>query len=377
MNPARFQSSNRPPVWRVSENAAGKAGVHEVPGSGGIENAVPSHATPPVDRVNPANPSLPRPTTVPLTVQQILRCPHCRSGLRRLDGHWGCINPACDTHFPVVEGVPVLIDDHKSLFRREDFVARKSTTFDLDRGWIRRLDHCLPNLGRNLASQRNYRAMAQCLLSEVATPAVLVLGGSILGSGMECLTLEPRLRLVETDVSFGPRTQLICDAHQLPFETQSFDGVIAQAVLQYVLEPAQCIREIERVLKPRGLVYVESAFMQQVVHGRYDFCRFTHLGLRRLFRDFVELDSGPVGGPGMALAWSGQFFLLSLAQGRWTRRALYAFARLALFWLKFFDPALKNKPGTYDAASGFYFLGRKGDRVLPDRELVTLYRGAQ
>jgi len=53
---------------------------------------------------------------------------------------------------------------------------------------------------------------------------------------MEGLTSEPRIRLVETDVSFGPRTQLICDAHDLPFENNSFDGVIAQAVLQYVVE---------------------------------------------------------------------------------------------------------------------------------------------
>ncbi len=364
MNISRLQSSNRSLGGRVSPNTTSQVRPPELPG---------------LDRsgVSTLETRPPRAPTVSETLQQILRCPNCRSGLRRQDSYWGCINPACDTHFPVVDGVPVFINDHGSLFRREDFVAKKNTTFDLNRGWIRRLDHWLPNLGRNLASQKNYRAMATCLLNEAATPVVLVLGGSILGCGMECLAVEPRIRLVETDVSFGPRTQLICDAHQLPFEAESFDGVIAQAVLQYVLEPSQCIREIQRVLKPRGLVYVESAFMQQVVHGRYDFTRFTHLGLRRLFRDFAELDSGPVGGPGMALAWSCQFFLLSLARGCWTRRALYAFARLALFWLKFFDPALQNKPGTYDAASGFYFLGRKGERVRPDRELVTLYRGAQ
>jgi SAM-dependent methyltransferase len=194
---------------------------------------------------------------------------------------------------------------------------------------------------------------------------------------MESLASEPRIQLVETDVSFGPRTQLICDAHNLPFEDNSFDGVVAQAVLQYVVEPSGCVREIERVLKPHGLVYVESAFMQQVVQGRYDFTRFTHLGLRRLFRGFAEVASGPANGPGMALAWSCQFFLLSLATARWTRRAAYAFTRLTLFWLKYLDAVLINKPGTYDAASGFFFLGRKSDESISDRELIACYRGAQ
>jgi hypothetical protein len=150
-----------------------------------------------------------------------------------------------------------------------------------------------------------------------------------------------------------------------------------QAVLQYLVDPSRCIEEIERVLKPGGLVYAESAFMQQVVHGRYDFTRFTHLGLRRLFRSFEAVDSGPTGGPGMALAWSCQFFLLSLATSRWMRRIMHVIGRLTLFWLKYFDARLIDTPGTYDAASVFFFLGRKSGKVLSDRELVALYRGAQ
>lgn len=311
-------------------------------------------------------------------IRSLLRCPACRSDLRPQNDILFCVNRRCGMQFPVVNGIPVLINDQHSLFTRADFVGRKNTTFNLTRGgWVRRLDRWLPGLSRNLVSKQNYRAFAEELLGQSANPVVLIIGGSILGDGMEALAAEPRIHLVETDVSFGPRTQLICDAHDLPFDDQSVDGVVAQAVLQYVAEPARCVEEIQRVLKPDGLVYVESAFMQQVVHGRYDFTRFTQMGLRRLFRGFEELASGPTGGPGMALAWSCQFFLLSLASARWARRAAYAFARLTLFWLKYCDAPLKNKPGTYDAAAGFFFMGRKSDKIYSDRELVALYRGAQ
>lgn len=323
-------------------------------------------------------PTLQCPEMMTGTVHDRFRCPVCRCPLNARDNVLSCLNPGCAREFPVVDGVPVLINDENSLFTREDFAAGKSTTFDLGRSpWIRRVDRWLPSLSRNLAAQQNYRHLAGQLLARSANPVVLVIGGSILGSGMEALAAEPRIRLVETDVSFGPRTQLICDAHDLPFDEAAFDGVVAQAVLQYVVEPARCVREIERVLKPRGLVYAECAFLQQVVQGRYDFTRFTHLGLRRLFRGFEELASGPATGPGMALAWSCQFFLLSLAASRWSRRAVYTFSRLALFWLKYLDVILADRPGTYDAAAGFYFLGSKSDRRVPDRELVKLYRGAQ
>lgn len=315
---------------------------------------------------------------LPAAVKNALRCPKCRSPLAVDENLSRCTGKSCSTVFPHVEGVPILIDDRTSLFSCNDFVARRNTTINHSRNRsLRRLDELLPKLSRNIRTKQNYDEFSRLLMECSARPVVLVIGGSILGSGMDRLIREYEIQFVETDVSFGPRTQLICDAHDLPFEDQTFDGVVLQAVLQYLVDPARCIVEVERVLRPGGLIYTEIAFMQQVVHGRYDFTRYTHLGLRRLMRGFVEEKSGPVCGPAMALAWSCQFFLLSLANSRWTRRAMHAVGRLTLFWLKYLDAFLIDKPGTYDAASGFFFMGRKSGELLSDHELITLYRGAQ
>jgi len=203
----------------------------------------------------------------------------------------------------------------------------------------------------------------------------LVVGGRTLGEGMEELAADPRLHLVESDVAFGPRTALISDAHDIPFQDGTFDAVVVQAVLEHVLDPHRCVAEIHRVLVPEGLVYAETPFMQQVHGGRFDFTRFSALGHRRLFRMFEEIDSGAVCGPGMALAWSYQAFLLSFARKRWSRLAVLGFARLTGFFWKYFDHILIESPGALDAASGCYFLGRRSDVALPDRELIQQYRG--
>ncbi|GAC1539128.1 MAG: hypothetical protein NVS2B7_10680 [Herpetosiphon sp.] len=196
-----------------------------------------------------------------------------------------------------------------------------------------------------------------------------------MGTGTEQLLAFPAIKLVETDVSWGPRTTLMSDAHDIPFTEATFDGVIVQAVLQHVVDPYRCVEEIHRVLRPDGLVYAETPFMQQVHGGKYDFTRFTHLGHRRLFRRFTEIDSGACCGPGMALAWSYQYFLTSWVTSKPARRLLLAFARMTSFYLKYFDYFLAKRPATIDAASGYYFMGKKADHTLPDRELITLYKG--
>jgi hypothetical protein len=119
-----------------------------------------------------------------------------------------------------------------------------------------------------------------------------------------------------------------------------------------------------------------TPFMQQVHMGRYDFTRFTHSGHRRLFRRFEEIAGGAVCGPGMALAWSYQYFLLSFARTPIMRGLLRAFAVVTSFYLKYADYYLIKTPASIDAASGFFFMGCKQGTVLTDRDLIRYYKGA-
>jgi len=271
----------------------------------------------------------------------------------------------------------VLLNEESSLFSAEGFVSGPDTTLNVWRSNVEKaVSRLIPSINNNIKARQNYDRFASLLLSQSTSPIVLVVGGSVLGKGVESLVQNHSLELIETDVSFGPRTVLICDAHDIPFENASFDGVVVQAVLEHVIDPYMCVEEIYRVLKSHGLVYAETAFMQQVHMGRYDFTRFTHLGHRRLFRRFEEIDSGAVCGPGMALAWSYQYFLLSFTNLRILRALLRIFAGLTSFYIQYFDYHLVDKAGALDAAAGYYFMGRKGSRTLTDRELMTLYRGA-
>jgi hypothetical protein len=132
---------------------------------------------------------------------------------------------------------------------------------------------------------------------------------------------------------------------------------------------------MRRVLKPEGFVYDAMPFMQQVCMGRYDFNRFTLLGHRRLFRGFTEVRRGMAHGPAMALAWSISYFLLSFSERPKIRKLIRLGSRYMFFWIKYFDRILCRKLGAYDAASGYYFFGRKSAKELSDKEILEAHRG--
>jgi SAM-dependent methyltransferase len=205
---------------------------------------------------------------------------------------------------------------------------------------------------------------------------VLVVGGGRLGAGLEALVHTSGVELWETDVYLSPRVVVACDGHALPFADAAFDGAIAQAVLEHVAEPNRVVAEIHRVLRPGGLVYAETPFMQQVHEGAFDFNRFTEVGHRRLFRLFDEIDRGVAVGPASALLWAARYFARSVPRRTgpavlWLDKSV----TLALFWLKYLDRVLVGHPGALDGASGFFFLGRRRDDAVDDLEIVKSYRG--
>jgi len=301
-----------------------------------------------------------------------LICPKTKNNLKLSDDWLININNS-EIRYPIVDGIAVLINEENSIFDIETYIQKRETTFKLDGSKIKkRINDLMPEIGHNLKAKENYTELISIL---PANAKIMVIGGSIVGAGMEKFYLNKSFEIVGTDVSYGPQTQLIVDAHDIPFAEATFDCVIVQAVLEHVLDPQRCVAEIHRVLKPEGIVYAETPFMQQVHMQQYDFTRFTHLGHRRLFRYFGEIKSGPLAGPGTALAWSYLYFLRSFFSSLRASKLIFIFARLTSFFLKYFDYFVIHKPGCYDAASGYFFIGKKNDKALADKDLIQAFKG--
>ena len=204
---------------------------------------------------------------------------------------------------------------------------------------------------------------------------VLVIGAGLGGLGTAELYNDPAIKTINSDILPSANLDLIADAHYLPIADAACDGVVIQAVLEHVLDPVMVVAEIHRVLKPGGVVYAETPFMQMVHERAYDYTRFTDLGHRNLFKHFSEIDRGIIGGAGMTLAWAWCYFLRAFAQGKKSALTAVILGRFMTFPLLWIDRWLARKPGSYDACSGCYFLGTKADRPITHAQLVEGFRG--
>lgn len=302
-------------------------------------------------------------------------CPVCFSlSLRVIDHKFYCSNSSCfkfDNPFLQIEGKPVLIDFSKSLCEESFFKKRggESTVVRTQS----RINLFIRNIinGRNRTTVRNVESIIQ-QISQFSNPRILIVGGGEIGSGMDALYKKFSTNIISFDIYNTANIDFIADAHDIPLHEEYFDLVIIQAVLEHVLMPEKVVSEIYRVLKPEGLVYAETPFMQQVHEGPYDFTRFTESGHRFLFKKFELILSGYTAGAGSALLWSLDFFFSGLFKSRKVGKVI----RVLFFWLRKFDNLIPSN-FNLDAASGNFFLGKKTQISFLNKHIVSHYKGAQ
>ena len=298
----------------------------------------------------------------------LLRCPLCGSALAP-DGAT-CANPACAhaaAPYRGVEGQPVLIDAASSIVDPEavrwtepkprGLAARALGAFD-------RPNPVADRIGRRLVADLRERE---------ARPLVLVIGGGTIGSGLDALYAAPEPDLLAFDIFPTRFTQFVADAHRIPLADAAVDGVVVQAVLEHVLDPWRVAAEIHRVLRPGGLVYADTPFLQPVHEGPYDFTRFTESGHRWLFRGFGLIESGVVAGPGSQFASS----LGQAARSVVPLRGVGPVVRFVATPLGRLVDRFAAPGAAVDGASAVYFYGRRADTPLAPREMIAHYRGAQ
>lgn len=72
------------------------------------------------------------------------------------------------------------------------------------------------------------------------------------------------------------------DGKIFPFQTESFDSVICNQVLEHIFEPEDFLKETFRVLKPKGKLLLTVPFVWDEHEQPFDFARYSSFGLKHL-----------------------------------------------------------------------------------------------
>ncbi|MFQ5942222.1 MAG: methyltransferase domain-containing protein [Anaerolineales bacterium] len=84
------------------------------------------------------------------------------------------------------------------------------------------------------------------------------------------------------DLELSEQTNCLGDALRLPFGSSAFQLVLSQETMEHIADPFQAVREMGRVLKPDGVLYLQVPFVLGYHPDPEDYWRFTHTGVQRL-----------------------------------------------------------------------------------------------
>ncbi len=99
------------------------------------------------------------------------------------------------------------------------------------------------------------------------------------------------LRYVGVDVTKGPNVDVVADAHTLSRNIKSlFDFAFSISVWEHLLMPWVAAYELNRVLKPEGMAYIQSHPAWPLHDQPWDFFRFSTDAWRGLFNRFTGFE---------------------------------------------------------------------------------------
>jgi SAM-dependent methyltransferase len=83
------------------------------------------------------------------------------------------------------------------------------------------------------------------------------------------------------DIYPYPEVDIVCDLTQVnPFQENSFDAIVLMNVLEHVFDTGTFLKELVKVLKPGGKLFVAVPFLIKVHQAPFDFIRFTQFSLQ-------------------------------------------------------------------------------------------------
>ncbi len=301
----------------------------------------------------------------------ILVCPVCHGRLATEGSRLAC--SSCAYTAVVVEGVPVLLHPDSAFSAaagslEPTYFAPKQAEDPLKR----RLRRSLPALAVDYDAGSTDALVRRELQGVPRPPAGL--RGLVVGAGERPRDIEarfPEVRWLTTDVDGAYRPDLVADALHLPVASSSQDLVVAEMVLEHLIDPGQGAAELERVCRPGGLILVKTPFCFPWHGIPIDFFRLTPSGARALFRSTEVVHLGRCMGPFGALAYQLDSALVNLTPVRTVRRASVLLSRLLFGWLKVFDRLASPHFRWLVSAAGTAYVGRKVERRLGAAEILA------
>jgi SAM-dependent methyltransferase len=126
------------------------------------------------------------------------------------------------------------------------------------------------------------------ILPEEVTRRMIETAGLVLNLSAGGTSIKPG-NSIEVEYSIFHNTDVVADAHNLPFRDSVFSGIVCMNAFEHYRQPHVVANELHRVLKPNGWILIHTAFIQPIHEAPYHFFNCTKYGLAEWFQDFQDV----------------------------------------------------------------------------------------
>jgi SAM-dependent methyltransferase len=167
--------------------------------------------------------------------------------------------------------------------------------------------------------------------------------------------------VLNVDIARSDSVDVVASMMYLPFRDDTIDLVIAQGVLEHVVDVRAAMDECVRVIRPGGLFYAEIPFLEPYHEAPIDMRRTTLPGFEQLCLPLKQVDCGIHIGPASTFTWFIREFLARLISGNdpVIFRRVFSLIGWLVFPLKYADVVLEQQESMHAIASSFYYVGQK------------------
>ena len=144
----------------------------------------------------------------------------------------------------------------------------------------------IPTLGMDSTSRMSLNVELERQFKKLKSGKVLEVGSGY----STCNKYVPHTEYLTLDIDEESKPDICSDLHNIKWNSDYFDTVIAIEVLEHIQNPQKAINEMIRILKPGGICIISTRFIHAYHAGPKDYYRFTWDSLKDLFKDCGKVE---------------------------------------------------------------------------------------
>lgn len=278
---------------------------------------------------------------------KLVCCPFCRGNLSKNNMKYSC----------QIHGLFEIDKSNRAILIEENIYKKNSNQHESGINWLKSFFKQFPKIYYSIW---HLFCPAMMLVNGPRIVLKYIKNDDIaidVGSGPERLGKE----FINVDIFPFPEVDIVADATQLPFRDNSVNAAVSESLFEHVPDASLVAKEMVRIVKSGGVVYVSAPFIHPYHASPDDFNRWTISGLKYMFPDLEIIKTGVRSGPWSALLlfmayWLGVIFSFG---SRKIAPFLAHIFMLILGPLKYLDYFFMKIPGSEVVATHLYILGRK------------------